>query len=199
MAIAPGSARIAAYFGATNQTTTAETSDSQTREKNMPKRVISFAPMVSVVFLAAAITISACGPALSGEECIENPGQSIKGRWWYRFEGQKCWHFLDSSRNVQDAATPHVQANAVSSPTLSARPATRGLTGSMATARLQNNSMREPRAFRGKDTNAPKTKDAVRVPDIAAQPKRDALFDEFLRWREGQQTVSRDSPLTPLP
>ena len=187
----------------------------------MLKRASSFAPMVAFIFLAAATAVGTHGLALANGECIENPDQhAAKGaRWYHRYDsakGRKCWFLAESSTNAGDAGTPQSRANAAPTPTFSSRLAVLlGLKGSTATAARQKNlpqknSTSEQRTFQSKAASGPKAGNSVRIgpsdlaPDTAEersgkryapnQVERDALFEEFLRWRESQQGVDGIRP-----
>ena len=182
----------------------------------MRKHSASFAPIAATVVFAAAIATTPHSRALAESECLETPSQqSINGAHWYyrsdRATGRKCWYLANSSTSARDAATPQGQANAAATQTLSSRLATLfgGLTSSPAAVPPQNNATSEPRTLQSNATHAPKTERGVRAdqpdapPDTAekragksdlaslTQAKRNALFEEFLRWHESQHAASR--------
>ena len=182
----------------------------------MRKRATSFGPVVATVVLATAIAAGIHNPVLAESACLENPGQqSTKGAHWYyrsdRATGRKCWYVVDESTNAHDAATSQGQATAAPTDTLSSRLANLfgSLTGATTAATPQANSTSELRAFQSNAAAAPKMERGVRADQADSatelaekrtskgdtptltQAKRNALFEEFVRWQESQQTVGR--------
>jgi len=177
----------------------------------MQKRTPTIVAMAFVPFIATAGGTH--GVALAESECIESPGpQTPKNSHWYfrsdRTTGRKCWYLSDSTTNPRDPAAPQGQGHTALTSTLTSRLASLlgTFTGSTATATPQSSTVGEPRTAPANVATAPRNANAVRSDqtDVAAdsaderagkrtaQPaKRDALFEEFLRWNERQQDVSR--------
>src|ERR1700730_17936197 len=154
----------------------------------MPKRVVSFVPMILsvplipapffvVVVLTFVTTIVAFtyGSARADSACIEQPSQpAAEGARWYlrydRAKGRKCWFLGIATTNVRDATTPQGQTSAATAPTLSSRLAELfgGLTGSSANVAPQGNAAQSnltsaPRKTQGNSRNAAKTDGSVRA------------------------------------
>jgi hypothetical protein len=186
----------------------------------MPERANSFAPTFSGVFsvLVATIAVHFCSPVRADSACLEQPSQpAAEGTRWSahydRAKGRKCWILVDASTNGHDAAAPQAQPSAAS--TLSEQIASLlgNLTGASANVARQPTAPQvgpatAPRKPPGNTANASKADNGVhadqrsigeghavkRVSPVLTQPEREALFEEFLRWQQDQQ-----SPSTLLP
>ena len=179
----------------------------------MQKRTPTIVAMAVAPFIA--IAGGTHGVALAESECIENPGPQTpkNGHWYFRSDratGRKCWYLADSTTNARDPAAPQGQTNAVSTSTLTSRLASLlgSFAGSAATATPQNSTVADPRTAQANVTTAARNVNTLRSDQTDAatdgaderagkrtpQPaKRDALFEEFLRWNERQQNVSRST------
>jgi hypothetical protein len=186
---------------------------SHARENTMQKRTPTIFAMAFVPFIATAGGTH--GVALAESECIESPGPQTpkNGHWYFRSDrttGRKCWYLSDSTTTPRDPAAPRGQGNTASTSTLTSR--LTGLLGSFAgsaaTATPPSSTVGESRTSTANVATAPRNVNSVRSDqtDVAAdsadertgkrtaQPaKRDALFEEFLRWNERQQDVSRST------
>lgn len=179
----------------------------------MPERDTSFVPMISAAFfLAATMAATTHGPARADSTCIEQPNQPAPegSRWSSRFDrakGRKCWSLTDVSANGHDgAAAPQGQPSAA--PTLSSRLSSLldSLTGASTTAAPQA-TVPQSTAPQGSATTAPRkpqvnsaivartetgqrnigeVRAGTRVPVSMTQSERNALFEEFLQWRDSQ-------------
>jgi hypothetical protein len=184
----------------------------------MPERANSFAPTIPAVFsvLVATIAVHFCSPVRADSACLDQPSQpAAEGTRWSahfdRAKGRKCWILVDASTNGHDA--PQAQPNAAS--TLSEQIASLlgNLTGASANVAPQPTAPQvspatAPRKPQGNTANASKADNGVhadqrsigeghaakRVSPVLTQPEREALFEEFLRWQQDQQ-----SPSTLLP
>ncbi len=135
-----------------------------------------------------------------------------------RAKGRRCWLLVDA--NGRDVTALQAQSSAAPTPSpvdaLSSQIAS--LLGSLTTAAEsaapqvnappgdapQTAPLRTPRKPRGNGVNAGKADNAIRAEEKGAgegrtakhvsapltEPERVELFEEFLRWREIQQTVS---------
>jgi hypothetical protein len=186
----------------------------------MLKRVTSLVPTVSATFLTAAIALSVNCPVLAGTECIEQPDrQPAEGaHWYYHYDSgknRKCWHLGVAATKVREAAMPQGQSDAVPTQTLASRLSSPyGVTtGATPTVAPQESAVREPRIVQGNSTKvlriddiAPKEKRDI--PEVRAdqryqpplnQARREALFEDFLRWYEDPRNISRVSSPTRSP
>jgi hypothetical protein len=198
--------------------------DSSAREKPMPERVNSFAPRIPGVFavLATTIAVHFSSPVRADNACIEQPSQpAAEGTRWSlhydRAKGRKCWILVDASTNGHDAAAAQAQPNAAPTPgpveSLSSQIASLlgNLTGASANVTPQVNGPQTtsgPRKPQGNAANASKADNGVRadqrsigegnatkrVSPALTQLKREALFEDFLRWQESQQIIGTPSP-----
>jgi hypothetical protein len=192
------------------------------QENPMPERVNSFVPLLLAVLFVfvATITVPVDSPARADSACIEQPSQpAAEGTRWIarndRAKGRRCWFLVDA--NGRDITAPQAQPSAAPTPepTLSSQLATLlgNLTGASTTVAPQGNppqtSPANPaRKPQGNAANASKTDNAGRADQrsigeghavkraspVLPQPERDALFEEFLRWRESQQSISTLAP-----
>jgi hypothetical protein len=186
----------------------------------MPERANSFAPTIPGVLsvLVATIAVHFCSPVRADSACREQPSQpAAEGMRWSahydRAKGRKCWILVDASTNGRDAAASQAQPNAAS--TLSEQIASLlgNLTGASANVVPQPTAPQispvgVPRKPQGNAASASKADSGVRadqksigevhavkrVSPVLTQPEREALFEEFLRWQQDQQ-----SPSTLLP
>ena len=184
----------------------------------MPERANSFAPTIPGVFsiLVATIAVHFCSPVRADSACLEQPSQpAAEGTRWSahydRAKGRKCWILVNAATNGHD--TPQAQPNAAS--TLSEQIASLlgNLTGASANVAPQPTAPQispvgVPRKPQGNAASASKADSGVRadqksigevhavkrVSPVLTQPEREALFEEFLRWQQDQQ-----SPSTLLP
>jgi hypothetical protein len=196
--------------------------DSSAKEKPMPERVNSFAPRIPGVFavLVATIAVHFSSPARADSACLEQPSQpAAEGTRWSlhydRAKGRKCWILVDASTNGHEAAAAQAQPNAAS--TLSEQIASLlgNLTGAAANLAPQPtvpqvSPATAPRKPQGNTANASKADNGIhadqrsigeghtakRVSPVLTQPEREALFEEFLRWQQDQQSPST---LLPVP
>jgi hypothetical protein len=133
----------------------------------MPKRVISFVPMIlsvplipALFFVVVVLTFVATivaftyGSARADSACIEQPTQpAAEGTRWYlrydRAKGRKCWFLGIATTNARDVTTPardvttpQGQTSAAAAPTLASRLAELfgGLAGSSANVAPQGNA-----------------------------------------------------------
>ena len=197
--------------------------DSSARENPMPERANSFAPTIPGVFsvLVATIAVHFCSPVRADSACLEQPSQpAVEGTRWSahydRAKGRKCWILVNASTNGRDAAAPQAQPNAASTSapveTLSSQIASLlgNLTGASANVTPQASAPQVgpasvPRKPQGNAANASKTDNGVRgeghavkrVSPALTQPERQALFQEFLRWQENQESISTLIPWPP--
>jgi hypothetical protein len=174
--------------------------------------------------LVATIAVHFSSPALADSACLEQPSQpAAEGTRWSlhydRAKGRKCWILLDASTNGHDAVAAQAQPNAAPTPgpveSLSSQIASLlgNLTGASANVTPQVNGPQTtpagaPRKLQGNAANASKADNGVRadqksigegnatkrVSPALTQLEREALFEEFLRWQQDQQ-----SPSTLLP
>ena len=174
--------------------------------------------------LVATIAVHFCSPVRAGSTCLEQPSQpAAEGTRWSlhydRAKGRKCWILVDASTNGHDAAAAQAQPNAAPTPgpveSLSSQIASLlgNLTGASANVTPQVNGPQTtpasvPRKPQGNAANAGKADNGVRadqrsigdgnatkrVSPALTQLEREALFEEFLRWQQDQQ-----SPSTLLP
>jgi hypothetical protein len=178
----------------------------------MPRRARSFGPItpgVVCVLLAAA----APGFVSSAQaECIAPPNrQAPDGAHWSlhadHAKNRRCWVLVDSAG--RDLSAPEPQSAA--STALSSLQSILGLTGDPSAqppetlARPEAVPPRKPQAPvaqpRSGNVNgaAPRARtqqkaDAQPAEDEMARGERDALFQEFLRWRESQKIVGPANP-----
>ena len=167
----------------------------------MQKRMISCVPALTASLFAAAFAVGP-GRALAASDCLEQPNRAQSGHWYYhldRTSGRKCWY-------VSGAEPPAKQPPAEPPP---AQPAPDGpwqpyfqsflssLTGgttSAGTSPPQPDGRglalaQPPAAAKGDDAPPPKRRqrtDAKPHSGALDQAERDALFQEYLRWRERQ-------------
>jgi len=193
----------------------------------MPERVNSFARRIPGVFavLATTIAVHFSSPVRADNACIEQPSQpAAEGTRWSlhydRAKGRKCWILVDASTNGRAAAAAQAQPNAAPTPgpveQLSSQIAALlgNLTGASANVTPQVNAPQTspasvPRKPQGNAANASKTDNGVRtdqrgeghavkrVSPALTQPERQALFQEFLRWQENQESISTLIPWPP--
>jgi hypothetical protein len=186
---------------------------SHARENRMHRRTPTIVAITFVPFVVSAGGMH--GVAQAESECIESPGPQTptNGHWYFRSDrttGRKCWYLADSTTTPRGSAAPQGRANTASTSTLTSKLVSLldSFTGSTATATPQSNAGGEPRTAQAGVATAPKNASSLRsdqnesVADSAddragkrtAQPaKRDALFEEFLRWNERQQDVRRST------
>jgi hypothetical protein len=190
----------------------------------MPERVNSFAPIIpSVCFVAVAtiIAVHFLSPARAENACIEQPSQPAPEgtRWSARYDrakGRKCWFLVDAngrevtaSRARPGAAPTPAPADSLSSQIASLL---NSLTGATEYAAPQGDAPQigpaaAPRKPRGSGAGASKADNVARADQKSAgegrtakrasaltEPEREALFEEFLRWRESQQMTGTASP-----
>jgi hypothetical protein len=173
--------------------------------------------MIPGVFavLVAMIAIHLCSPVRADSACLEQPSQpAAEGTRWSahydRAKGRKCWVLVDASANGHDAAAePNASSVSASVETLSSQIASLlgNLTGASANATPQATTPQAgaasvPRKPQGNAANASKTDNGVRtdqrgeghavkrVNPALTQPEREALFEEFLRWQQNEDTLS---------
>ena len=177
----------------------------------MPERVNSFAPTIPGVFavLVATIAVHFCGPVRADSACLEQASQpAAEGTRWSahydRAKGRKCWILVDASSNGHDAPQAQLNATSASVETLSSQIASLlgNLTGASANVTPQAGAASVPRKPQGNAANASKTENggradqrgeghaAKRVNPALTQPEREALFEEFLRWQQNEDTLS---------
>jgi hypothetical protein len=181
----------------------------------MPKRINSFASLLPVAFsvFAFVATITVCSPARADSVCIEQSNQQAPQgtHWSARYDrpaGRKCWFLLDAYG--RDATALLAQPGAASSldpmQTLSSQLASLfgNSTGAAPVAAPQITPPNAPRKPQGNPANAYKTDNRVRADQRSvgdghaakrASPaltpvERDALFGEFVQWRQSQQSIS---------
>jgi hypothetical protein len=179
--------------------------------------------VVAALILVATIVAPTRDSARADSTCLERPGQPAPegARWYLRYDrakARKCWFLGRATTSAYDVTAPQVQARASATPTLSSRLASLfgELTGSSANSAPQgnapqSNSARAPRKPRGNSANATKTENSVRAEQrdtveghagkhasqALTNAKTNALFQEFLRWREGQQNINRSNQQPP--
>jgi len=182
------------------------------REKEMPQRVNSLAPIL-VVFLGATVAAGFVSPVWAESACIEQPGQKgAEGTHWSarydRAQGRKCWFLLDANgRDVTALAATPAPADSLSSRIAS------WLDSLMPQASPQGDGAQTPsprpslkprgnaanaggpdNAARGEHKGAGEGRSAVkRVPPVLTEPEHEALFEAFLRWQEIQRTTGASS------
>ena len=179
----------------------------------MPERANSFAPTIPGVFavLVATTAVHFCGPGRADSACLEQPSQpAAEGTRWSahydRTKGRKCWVLVDASTNGHDAPQAQPNAASTSAPveTLSSQIASLlgNLTGASANVTPQAGAANVPRRLQGNAAIASKTDNGVRtdqrgeghavkrVNPALTQPEREALFEEFLRWQQNEDTLS---------
>jgi len=178
----------------------------------MPERVNSFAPTIPGVFsvLVATIAVHFCSPVRADSACLDQPSRpAAEGTRWSahydRAKGRKCWVLVDASTNGHEAAQPQPNAASTSVETISSQIASLlgNLTGATANVTPpQAGPTSVPRKPQGNATNASKTDNGVRadqrgeghavkrVNPALTQPEREALFEEFLRWQQNEETLS---------
>src|SRR5229473_1571792 len=156
----------------------------------MPERANSFAPTIPGVFsiLVATIAVHFCSPVRADSACLEQPSQpAAEGTRWSahydRAKGRKCWILVNAATNGHD--TPQAQPNAAQ---ISPVGVPRKPQGNAASASKADSGVRADQKSIG-EAHAVK-----RVSPVLTQPEREALFEEFLRWHQDQQ-----SPSTLLP
>jgi hypothetical protein len=181
----------------------------------MPKRVNSIAPTVSATLLAAVTALTTTGAVLAGD-CIEQPSQQqlTQGTHWYyhwdRANKRKCWYReVVGTRTPEAVPPPDQSSDSVPTPTFSSLFSSliEGLMGPTSAAAPQDTTIppatRDPRLIQANPTKTLKIDDLVRkeqpsLPEERAdqryapslsRAKRDALFQEFLRWDENQRNV----------
>jgi hypothetical protein len=189
----------------------------------MPERANSFAPTIPGVFsvLVATIAIHFCGSVRADSACLAQPSQpAAEGMRWSahydRSKGRKCWILVDASTNGHDASQAQPNAAATAVETLSSQIASLlgNLTGASANVTPQATAPQVgaasvPRKPQGNGANASKADNsaradqrstgeghaaAKRVSPTPTELEREALFEEFLRWRESQQIIGTPSP-----
>jgi hypothetical protein len=191
--------------------------DSSAREKPMPERANSFAPTIPGIFsvLVATIAIHFCSPVRADSACLDQPSQpAAEGMRWSahydRAKGRKCWILVDASTNGHEAsqALPNAASASAAIETLSSQIASLlgSLTGASANVTPQSSAPQAgsagvPRKPQGNAANASKAENGVRtdqrgeghavkhVNPALTQPEREALFEEFLRWRQNNDTL----------
>jgi hypothetical protein len=189
----------------------------------MPERVNSFAPMIpgTIAVVVAMLAVHFCSAARA--ECILQPNQpAAEGTHWSlhydRAKGRKCWILVDGSTNGHDGATEQAQPNAAPTPgpveAISSQISSLlgNLTGASANAPQvkgpQTGPATGPHKPQGNTANADKADNGVRadqrssgegqvakrVSPALTQQGRQALFEEFLAWRESQQVIGTPRP-----
>jgi hypothetical protein len=169
----------------------------------MQRRIISCVPVLTASLFAAAFAFEP-GTLFAASDCLDQPNRASApgGHWYYhvdRTSGRKCWY-------LSGAEPPAKQPPAETPP---AQPAPDGpwqpyfqsflssLTGggtSASTAAPQPDGRgialtQPPAAAKGDDAPPPKRRqraDAKPHSGSLDQAERDALFQEYLRWRERQ-------------
>jgi len=140
-----------------------------------------------------------------------------------RAKGRKCWILVDASTNGRDGAAPQSQPNAaptlgpveqISSQIASllgnltgasanvpqaAAPQVNGpqISPAAGPRKPQGNAANASRADNGVRADQRNTSEghaAKRVSPALTQGEREALFEEFLRWQERQETIGTPSP-----
>jgi hypothetical protein len=169
--------------------------------------------MIPGVFavLVATIAVHFCAPVRADSACLEQPNQpAAEGTRWSahydRAKGRKCWILVDASTSGHDA--PQAQPNAASTSgpveTFSSQIASLlgNLTGASANTTPQAGAAGAPRKLQGNVANAGKTDNGARADQKGdghalkrANPaltpvEREALFEEFLRWQQNENTLS---------
>jgi hypothetical protein len=167
----------------------------------MPKRVTSLVIAVSAAFPIVLIALSIICPALAGTECIEQPTpKPAAGSHWYytsdSVKNRKCWFLTVAGAKERQAVVPQGQSNVAPTQTISSSSAFGGSRETKGPAASQSSQLREPRAIQASPDKMPKVagiapREKGDVAEIRAdqnnrpplnKAKREALFEEFLRW-----------------
>jgi hypothetical protein len=172
-------------------------------ETPMRRRASSFGPItpgVVCVLLAAA----APGFVNSAQaECIAQPNQQAPdGAHWSlhfdRIKNRRCWVLVDSSGQEISAPEPQPAASAA----LSSIKSFLGITGGPPAQPPAGPGAAPPRkpqphvvrARAGNVNGAAATEQKADPGHEMKQGDRDALFEEFLRWRESQKITGPANP-----
>jgi hypothetical protein len=182
-------------------------------ETPMPRRASSFSPILPGV---VCVLLAAAAPGLVSSaqaECITQPNQQAPdgAHWSLHFDpvkNRRCWVLVDSASGEPPAPEPQPAApsglsslqsflsNITGSP--SAQPLEAPASPTAAPPRKL-----QPRVARPSVANVNGTDHPVRTEQKAdAQParhemtrgERDALFEEFLRWRESKKVTGPANP-----
>jgi hypothetical protein len=182
-------------------------------ETPMPRRASSFSPILPGV---VCVLLAAAAPGLVSSaqaECITQPNQQAPdgAHWSLHFDpvkNRRCWVLVDSASGDPPAPEPQPAApsglsslqsflsNITGSP--SAQPPEAPASPTAAPPRKL-----QPRVARPSVANVNGTDHPVRTEQKAdAQParhemtrgERDALFEEFLRWRESKKVTGPANP-----
>lgn len=165
--------------------------------------------LMSCGLLAMVIVLGTSCAALAADDCLPGPSRppAQGGHWYYRVDrvsNRKCWYLAEPARQTPtaEAAEPQPSPQATPQPTFGSffSSLTGGSTGS--TSATQADTLNSD--ARGQTANPTELKKAalapkphqpsrVRPPAERAdepgapplnQAERDALFQEFLRWKD---------------
>jgi hypothetical protein len=175
--------------------------------------------MVYAVFFVsvATIVVPACSGAHADSACIEQPGQPAAegARWLQRYDrakGRRCWVLVDASGHdvtvsqAQPSAPPApaldptfssqlaalfgswtAQANVAppgNPPQINSASASRKPQGAVANANKPDSGLRSDQKS-SREGHAGK-----RTAPVLSEQERNALFEEFMRWHESQQSIT---------
>ena len=176
----------------------------------MPKRFMSCVPAVFVGLSAGAIVLNTNYATLA-DDCLAGPNRppAPGGHWYFHFDkagNRKCWYLVEAATRPSTVEAPEIQpVGAPPQPTLGSFFSLMGLPGAPTGPQparpdeLRNDATApQPGTARRPDTQAALAAKPHRLPPAARAPvervderpaspdqtERDALFQEFLRWRE---------------
>jgi hypothetical protein len=179
---------------------------SRATETPMPRRASSFGPIISgfVCVLLAAATPGFVG--LARAECIAQPNQQAPdgAHWSLQFDrakNRRCWVLVDSAGQDLSAPEPRSAASTGLSQfqsfisNLTGSPPAQSPETSASAAAAQPPKPRVARPRVASANGAPRTEqkaDAQPAKQEMTREERDALFEEFLRWKS--QNITPANP-----
>jgi hypothetical protein len=175
------------------------------KEIPMSKRVMWCVPAVCTGLLLTAIMLGAGHAALAADDCLAGPSRppAQGGHWYYRLDhvnNRTCWYRVEPEVRTPTAAAPQPQPSLEAAPLPSLSSFFSSLSAGFAgaTTGTQPDTTGDPRIVQtGRPDAAAKPQRPTHTKPLAehadegsaaplGQAERDALFQEFLRWRERQ-------------
>jgi hypothetical protein len=175
---------------------------------------------VSAVFfvsMSILIVVGSKGGARADSLCIQQPGRDARyGEHWYfhydREKNRKCWHRASAAAAAQEAPLPRAERTRTLAATLNSvfSPLFRELRHLFREPMRHEAVAGEPRIIQS-DANQPLTIEDIAQPQLdlpeeraetrSAPPltlaQRRALYEEYLKWQEGQRGHDSDVALRP--
>jgi hypothetical protein len=162
----------------------------------MPERVNSFAPVLPCVFLAlvATVAVDFVSPvraeSANGRDITPSQAQpsSVPTPAPVDLLSSQIASLLGSLTAAAENAMPQVSAPPADAPQTGSARAPHKPRGNGAKAMRADNGLRGEQKGAGEGRGA-----AKRVSSPLTEPEREALFEEFLRWQEIDQTIGAPS------